>query len=196
MGPKQILFSLLLIASGFAGFSQSPYLSVKATIVQPLNSMNYKIEMKICNPKNKSSYKDYFGHDTSSIDWARLQADDFACGEFFETQNENKKPEEQYNRFSFGNQIYAYESILVLRIFNVSYRNYHPPMFIVLPVKYQSFVTFIELTDIPVRERKIIYLNNLPDTRDERGYLSIKQSLLNYPAMDKEKFPLKLYLNK
>lgn len=173
----------------FSSFAQSPYLSVKATVL-PLKSINYKIEMKICKPKKLSQYKDIFGHDTSALDFQKLAAKDFECGDYFESNHEAK----DYNEFSWGNQQYAYESIIVLKFSDESSRAWHKPMYIVLPIRYQSFVTFVELSDITVTDGKVLYLDNIEDTRNKDGYLMIKQSLLK-SAPPKDKYNLRLNLD-
>lgn len=188
----RILFLLFFSGMALFSFSQSPYLSVRVRILT-VNSANYKIEMKLCGLKNPSSYKDVFGHDTSKIDLALLSAEDFACGPYM--NQENDSAEIKYNGFDWGNQKFGYETILVFRISNVSSRNYHKPMYVVLPVKYQSFVTYIELLNLIVKDGSILYLDDLPDSRTKSGRLLIRPALANYSPVNPEKFPLKLRLD-
>ena len=68
------------------------------------------------------------------------------------------------------------------------------PMFIVIPIRYESFVTFIELNDIVFKSGKVIYLDKLPDKRNKDKHLIIKESLKNYPAISYDELPVKINL--
>jgi hypothetical protein len=159
----------------------------------------YKIEMKICNPKKMTKRVDWFSHDTSSIDFASLKANDIECGEYFDkgmptliSGEEEEKP--PFNQFEFSNQVFAWEGIYVFRIANVSSRAWWPPMYVVLPMKYKSFWTNVELTDMEFQSGKVIFLNNINPAYVDRR-LVIRQSLKKEKGIKTEDFPLKELLN-
>ena len=171
-----------------SALSQSPYLSVKAKMFEG-GSVKYHIGLKICSVKNSGEYSHVFSGDTSKINFEKLDDSDFLCTNFFDT--DNRQP---INNFSFSNQLYAYEKILVLRFRDMSSKDWHREMFIVLPIRYESFVTYIELNDIIFKEGQVIYLNSLPDKRNKDKHLVIKESLKNYSSMPYDELPVKLNL--
>ncbi len=141
-----VIFNLTVTA-------QSPYLSilVKMDSVKA-ESTQYKIEMKICEPKKMTERGDWFTHDTSTIDFVSLKTNEIDCGKYFDkgigeplTYNKVEIP---FNKFEFSNQLFAWEKIFVFRISNWSSRGWQPEMYIVMPMKYKSFVTYIKLTDV------------------------------------------------
>jgi len=124
----------------------------------------YKIEMKICEIKN-SERGNWFTHDTSKINFTSLKATDFKCGEYFDnglpTLISGEEGKKSINQFEFGNQFFAWEHVFVYRISNMSTRGYMPEMYIVIPIKYKSFRTKIDIDDIEFQSGKVIFLTDL-----------------------------------
>lgn len=143
--------------------------------------INYQIEMKICTPVKTSERGNWFSHDTSTIDFETLQAENIHCGQFL-ANGEGKeilngdKTFEKYNTYEFSNQLFAWEKILVFRISNESSAALWPYMYILLPVRYKSFVTHIDLSGITFQSGKIIILEN-PDAEYKGSSLFIQQNL-------------------
>jgi len=197
----------LLISTIFihlTAMSQSPYL----TILVKMDSVKaeftrYKIEMNICEPNKKTEKGDWFTHDTSAIDFSSLRSNDIKCGGYFDkgtpTLISGEEEEKPFNQFQFNNQVFAWEKIFVLKISNSSSRGWHPEMYIVMPMKYKSFVTYITLNDIEFQSGKVIFLTNYNasyNTSEGSKYLKIDQSLKNYKSVDVKTFPLKELLEK
>src|SRR5215213_4910262 len=169
--------------------AQSPYLSLTAKMADDETAFRkYRIELKMCSIKNKKGFSRVFSGDTSKIDFTKLERNDFSCTGFFK---EDRSTDDVLNTFSYGNQFYTYETVLILRFTDMSSRGWHAPMFIVIPVRYESFVTFIELNDIFFKSGKIIYLESLRDTRNKDKHLLIKESLKNYSAISYDELPIK-----
>lgn len=157
----------------------------------------YKIEMKICEPKKMTERGDWFTHDTSKIDFSLLRSEDINCDKYFdmgpgESQTYNKQGV-PVNKFEFANQIFAWEKVLVFRISDWSSRGWHPEMYVVIPMKYKSFVTRINLTDLEFTPGKVIFLTNF--TNEQKGmYLTITHSLKDHNSADVKDFLLKKIL--
>jgi hypothetical protein len=185
-----VVISLAKIASS----GQSPYLSiiVKMDSVKAIGT-RYKIEMKICTIKS-SERGDWFTHDTSKIDFTSLKLADLDCGEYFDdglpTLISGQEEEKPINQFEFGNQHFAWEQIFVYRISNMSSRGWMPEMYIVIPVKYKSFFTKINITDIEFQSGKVICLTDLEGSYGEK-YLALSQSLKNKTGIEVKNFMLK-----
>ena len=156
-------------------------------------SIRYKIEMKICEPKKMTERGGWFTHDTSKIDFPSLKPDDINCGEYFDKGTPtliSGKEEEKFNQFEFSGQVFAWEKIFVFKISNISSRAWWPEMYVIMPVRYKSFITQINLTDIEFQSGKVIFLTDLKGTYDEKK-LSFTQSLRNKEGVDVKNFPLK-----
>ena len=188
-----LLFFLLL---GQIALAQSPYTSVlikmdslKAGIIR------YKIEMKICGIKS-SERGDWFIHDTSKINFLSLKPADLDCGDYFEdglpTPISGQEEEKPINQFEFGNQLFAWEHVFVYRISNMSSRGFMPEMFIVIPVKYKSFRTKINISNIEFQSGKVIFLTDLEGRYDD-NYLLLSQSLKNKKGINEKDFSLKIF---
>jgi hypothetical protein len=196
---KFVIWSFALLLR-FNVMGQSPHLSILLKMDSAYSDIyRYKIQMKICKPKKMTVRSDWFSHDTSTIDFASLKANDIDCGEYFDKgmptliSGEEEKP--VFNQFEFSNQVFAWEEIYVFRITNVSSRGWLPPMYVVLPIKYKSFTTSVDLNDITFQSGKVIFLNNVNAAYAENG-LIIKKSLKNEKAVEEESFPLKELLEK
>jgi hypothetical protein len=183
--------------------AQSPYLSILVKMDSiKAGGTRYKIEMNICEPKKKSERGDWFTHDTSTIDFASLRSNDIECGGYFD----NGMPtlisgteEELVNQFKFSGQVFVWEKIFVFKISNRSSRGWMPEMYIVMPVKYKSFWTHIDITDIEFQSGKVIFLKDLKGIYGETDgskYLSFNLSLKNEKGVDVKTFPLKELLEK
>ena len=157
------------------------------------DGIRYKIEMKICEPKKMTNYSDWFSHDTSKINFGSLKAIDIKCGEFFDkglpTLISGEEEEKPINQFEFGNQYYAWEHIFIFRISNLSSRGWNPDMFIVMPMKYKSFRTRIDLTGIEFQPGKVIFLTEYFSSYDD-SRLIVNQSLKGHPSIDTKTFQL------
>jgi hypothetical protein len=134
---------------------QSPYLGVSFKMEDP-ESTRYSITLKICDAKNVPP----------------------TCGRFFETADEEK-----YNEFRFGNQVAAFEKILVFRIANESTRMRVADMFIVFPVKVESFITFIKLSDVVFQSGKSVLVTQTSHQKTDSG-ITIQASLRNAKGVD------------
>jgi len=190
-----IAFSLVRITIS----AQSPYLSIliKMDSVKTKDS-RYKIEMKICEVK-KSERGDWFTHDTSKIDFLSLKPAELDCGDYFEdglpTLISGQEEEKPVNQFEFGNQHFAWEHVYVYSISNMSSRGWMPEMYIVFPVRYKSFRTKINISDIEFQPGKVIFLTDLEGRYDD-NYLVLSQSLKNKKGIEVKDFPLKEVLEK
>jgi hypothetical protein len=110
-----------------------------------------------------------------------------------------EEEEKPINQFEFGNQYYAWEHIFIFRISNISSRDWNPDMFIVMPMKYKSFWTRINLTDIEFLSGKVIFLTNYNAsyiTSPDEKYLNIDHSLKNEKGTEVKNFPLEDLLRK
>jgi hypothetical protein len=152
---------------------------------------DYGMELQICSIKKGSSNIKLFSGDTSEIDFAKLSTNDFSCSEFISTPDSYRP---QLNNFSYGNQVYTFEKILVLCITNRSSAGLMPAMFVIVPIKYESFVTFVLLRNIVFQSGEMIYLDKLPNKRDKERHLVINESLKDYSTMSIKQFPMKLKL--
>ena len=188
-----ILFTLTTTA-------QSPGLTINAIMDSTkFDHASYKIEMKICEPKKKTERGSWFSHDTSTIDFASLKAGDIDCGEYFDkgmpTLISGKEEKPPFNKFQFSNQVFAWEQIYIFKISNRSSRGWWPEMYIVIPMKYKSFRTHIDITDIEFLSGKVVFLTELNASYDE-SKLNIRQSLKNVSAVEVRGFPWEDLLEK
>ena len=200
---KYLLPILTLIIYADAS-AQSPGLTINVIMDSvKAEGTRYKIEMKICKPKKMTERGGWFTHDTSTINFAELKVDDIECSEYFDkglgTPINYNKAEIPFNRFEFSGQVFAWEEIYVFRIANWSSRGWNPEMYIVIPMKYKSFVTHITLNNIEFQSGKVIFLTNYNATYNDSGnlkYLDIDQSLKNFKSVDVKNFSLKYILEK
>jgi hypothetical protein len=179
--------------------AQSPGLTINVIMDSvKADGVRYKIEMNICKPKKMTEQGNWFSRDTSAIDFATLKANDIECGGYFDKRTPTLIPgkeEELFNRFEFSNQVFAWEEIYVFRITNRSSRGWWPPMYIVIPMKYKSFRTHIDITDIEFQSGKVIFLTDANAWYDEKE-LTIMQSLRNEKGVEVKGFPLEEILGK
>lgn len=169
--------------------SQSPSLSVKIQMDNESTSfLNYMIEMKICTPAKTTKKGNWFSHDTSKINFTALKEEEVDCnnylknGEGIEVLSGDKQFED-YNIYEYHNQVFAWEKILVFRISDQSSAAYSPYMYIILPVRYKSFVTSIALSGIIFQPGKVIFLDNLK-TEYEENALYIQKNLKHINGVD------------
>lgn len=166
-----VVFSCTALVTGSLRNIQSPYLSVEAKMdVVKSDYRHYKIEMKICEPKQKSATGNWFIPDTSHINFDSLKTADVNCGEFLESGKDSNEPVrdeyERLDKFSYSNQVFAWEKILVFKVSDYSSRAWHREMYIVMPIRYKSFITSVSLTDIFYREGTVIFLNDASAVRN------------------------------
>jgi hypothetical protein len=174
--------------------AQSPGLTINVLMDSvKTDGIRYKIEMNICNPKKMTERGNWFSHDTSEIDFALLKSNDIECGGYFDKGMPtliSGEEEELVNRFTFSGQRFAWEDIYVFKISNWSSRGWLSEMYFVLPIKYKSFRTHIDITDIEFHSGKVIFLTDVNAFYDEMK-LNIQQSLKNVKGAEVKSFPLK-----
>jgi hypothetical protein len=152
-------------------------------------SIKFKIDMKICQPAKTSEIKDHFSNITSPIEFKALQETDIRCGEYI--TNDDKSTAYNYH---FGNQVYAWEKILVCRIVNWSAASWQEPMYVVMPVKLSSFVTNISLRLIEYQSGRLIWLDDT-GTIDEQHSQQIIVQLKGKTGTDIDKWAFKKILD-
>ena len=172
--------------------AQSPYLSVQLKMDSAETKFHrYKIEMKFCEPLKMTERGNWFSKDTSAIDFMSLKPAEISCDKYFESRMPEmitgEKKEKKINQFGFGNQVFAWEKILVFKIADWSSRGWHPEMYIVLPVKYKSFRTSIHITDVVFQSGKVIFLDE-PDAKQDGPVLTISSSLKEVKETDVKDF--------
>ena len=194
---KYIKYFLLIttILIHLTATAQSPYLSILVKMDSlSTDGIRYKIEMKICEPTKMTKYSDWFSHDTSTINFGLLKANDFKCGDFFDkglpTLISGEEEAKSINQFEFGNQYFAWEHVFIFRISNVSSRGWNPDMYIIMPMKYKSFRTRIDLTDIKFQAGKVIFLTGYTSAYDD-SKLVVNQSLKDHTGVEAKTFQLK-----
>ena len=174
--------------------AQSPGLTINVIMDSvKANGIRYKIEMNICKPKKMTERGGWFSHDTSAIDFTSLKSIDIECSGYFDEGMPtliSGKEEELFNRFKFSGQVFAWEEVYIFRISNMSSRGWLQEMFIVIPIKYKSFRTQIDITDIEFLSGKVVFLIDANAFYDEKK-LNIQQSLKDVKGIEAKSFPLK-----
>ena len=175
----------------FTALAQTPYLSVLVKMDSAkAEGTRYKLEMKICEPKETTERGDWFSSDTSKIDFNSLKPGDIDCGEYFESEKPYQAKDPVFNQFKHGSHNFAWEKILVLKISNWSSRGWWPEMYIVMPVKYKSFVTYIKLDDLEFQSGQVMFLSDFK-MKKEGMSVSIEESLKNLKTEEITKFSLR-----
>jgi len=188
---KGFLLSLTFLFH-LMGSSQSPGLTIDV-IMDTLKTQghHYKIEMKICEPKKMTEKGSWFSHDTSTIDFASLKPADIICGEYFDKGMPELisgiEEEIPFNRFKFSNQVFAWEKIFVFKISDWSSRGRNPEMYIVIPMKYKSFRTHIDITDIEFLPGKVMFLTQ-PNALYDESKLTIRPSVKDMQTVEVKNF--------
>ncbi len=192
----KILFCAGLFLLQLQMTAQSPYLSVMLKMDSAASEhREYMIEMKFCEPLKLSAKGNWFSQDTSAIDFSSLKSADISCAGYFD----NGLPEmitgeqriQKINQFEFGNQVFAWEKILVFKISDASSRNWNPEMYIVMPVKYKSFRTSVQLLNVVFQSGKVIFINE-PDVSPEgESRIIISSILKGVKGTAKKDFSLK-----
>lgn len=180
----RILFSLLCFAICSVAAAQSPYLSVRFDMNKSdATSSRFKIEMKICKPLKGTEKGDWFTNDTSDINFSTLTPADISCGKYMVEgegievlSGEKEKP--HYNSYKFSNQVFAWEHILIFKITNESSAGIQPAMYVIVPIKYKSFVTSVSIAEVVYKSGNVVFIDNaaaiFPNKR-----LTINHSLKN-----------------
>lgn len=156
---------ILCLAISMAASAQSPYLSVMAAMDgEESKNKQYKIELKFCQPVKMTGKGSWFTRDTSAINFGALKTEGVTCGGYSgngdgtEVLSGNKKFA-KYNFYEYSNQVFAWELMLVFRITDSTAGATKPPMYIVLPIKYKSFVTHVTLDSISFYPGKVIFID-------------------------------------
>jgi len=184
---------LLLIPAFFccyAALAQSPGLTVKLAIDSvKAGGVHFKIEMKFCEPLKRSKMSGYFTNDRSAINFNKLTEKDITCVDYIDN-DEVKRP---FYKYRFSNQVFAWEKIIVWKI-SASTRDWREPMYLILPVKIKSFVTFIEINNVEFEAGKYIWLDEEGEIITDKSQ-HLKVSLTNRKGVDTDKCALKNILN-
>ena len=147
------------------------------------SSSKFKIEMKICEPINKTVIGDWFTNDTSDIVFSKLTAADINCGKYM-VEGEGievlsgEKIVPRYNSYKFSNQRFAWESILIFRISNRSSPGLQPPMYVIVPIKHKSFVSSVSIADVTYKSCNVVFIDKATATFPNKR-LTINHSLKN-----------------
>ncbi|NOT51314.1 MAG: hypothetical protein HOP10_08570 [Chitinophagaceae bacterium] len=169
--------------------TQTPYLSVKLKMDSvKAESSRYKIEMKVCEPKKLTERNNWFSNDTSKIDFASLLPGDITCQYYIES--DKTRDSSTFNQFKHGRHLFAWEKIIVFKISNASSRGWWPEMFIVVPVRYKAFVTYVDLSDVEFQSGKLMFVSDFK-LKKEGMSLFIEQSLKDQKTTDVKDSPLK-----
>jgi hypothetical protein len=140
----RFLFTLSLLLPGSFTIAQSPAYNIVLQLKDTVTP--YSIEMKFCKPKQQTRFKDWFAHDTSKINWEKLKPAGYTCGDYLTGETfDNKRP----NSFKSANQAMVWENVLVFKI--TSRFGNSKPMYILVPIFIQSFVTSVAITDVPFK---------------------------------------------
>ncbi len=191
---KIVLLGFTTLLS-LSAFTQTPYLSIllKMDSVKS-EGTRYKIEMKICEPNKMTERGDWLTQDTSKIDFGSLKTNEIDCGEYSEKgkpdliSGDKEKP--RYNQYEFSNQVFAWEKIFVFKISNQSSRGWIPEMYLVMPMKYKSFITYIKLNDLEFQSGKVLFLSDFQMSKKGMS-TSIEQSLKDHKTEEIKKSSLK-----
>ncbi len=186
------LFTFFILLFDLTAAAQSPGLTINLWMdPDKARSIHYRISMKICEPRKKTNRGDWFAHDTSAIDFTSLKASGINCEDYFDdgmstliSAGETEKP---YNWFKFSNQVFAWEKILVFRISDTSSKYKFADMYIVIPMKYKSFRTTIDIKDVWFQPGKLIFLSDIKGRYSDEK-LSFKRSLKKTRGTDARSF--------
>ncbi|MEO5945480.1 MAG: hypothetical protein ABIP79_01595 [Chitinophagaceae bacterium] len=190
----KVLITILGVLFCSVTVAQSPSLSVRFSMDKSdvfTTSSNFKIEMKICEPIKKTEKGGWFTNDTSSIHFSSLTAADITCDKYSEEGEgievlSGEKIGPKYNSYSFSNQYFAWEYILIFKITNESSRGLQPPMYVILPVKYKSFFTSVNITNVFYESDTIVFIDNAVAKYPNKR-LTINHSLKNETGIIMEK---------
>ena len=159
------LYLLLLLFTCTSAAAQSPYLSVRLAMdTAGKSDPRYVITMKLCSLKEPTPRKDWFSFEKSKVNFETLGASGVQCGDYIENGGgyeylTGDPGLNLYNEYEFGNQHFAFESILVFRITDSSAKE-ALPMYVVFPVKYKSFITNVSLTSVPFQPGRVVYIKD------------------------------------
>jgi hypothetical protein len=176
MKPLFLSLLLMLFTCTYAT-AQSPYLSVKFKMdTAGKTDARYAIAMKFCSLKEPTPRNDWFSFEKSKVNFETLNASGVQCGDYivngggleYLAGDPGLSP---FNDYEFGNQKFAYESILVFKVVDSSSKE-SLPMYVVFPVKYKSFVTSISLSGVPFQPGKVVYLKDAAVKRSSNLRLS------------------------
>lgn len=172
-----LAYLFLVLFTSESALAQSPYLSVRLVMdTAGMSDAQYVIHMKFCSLKKPSQLEDWFSFEESKVNFETLPVSGVECGNYTEngggleylTGNPGLNP---YNKYGYGNQKFAFETILIFRIADSSARK-DSPMYIVFPVKYKSFVTGISFDKVPFQPGKVLYIEEAGIDHSSRLRLS------------------------
>ncbi len=162
--------------------AQSPYLKFEAYMdADLLKGDKYRMVGSFCTPVERSAAKTVYGHDSSTISFKSLEKHMIQCSPVYGSEDSLLA----LNMFRYGNQKFGYEKIIVIRVIKLD-TDMEATMQIIVPVPYQSFLTFIKIRDIIFLPGKTIWFD-LPDTR-VGGSLNVNISMKEF-AYTEHKFP-------
>lgn len=159
----KLLFLLLIVAAKLN--AQSPYLSVKVKMDSiKTTSTAYLLEIKFCEPKRTTERGSWFTHDTSDINFGSLKEDEVRCNSFFKNGDgieilSGGQRFDKYNAFDYGNQVFAWEKIIVFRISDTSDTDKKNAMYLVIPVVYKSFITSVNISGIEFQAGQVVMID-------------------------------------
>jgi hypothetical protein len=165
---KTIFLAFLLFASQL--FAQSPYYIFNVSIKQEQGTEKARFNFlhRVCPFSFTQMKGSVFENDTSGVDWSKFNYDTIKSAKCFEVTADND------TSLNYGNQWRVYEHVLYTRITNPA----ADTMEIIIPVKINSFVTYVSLKNIPFRKGKFVLNDNMvymPDA-DESMYMHVQVS--------------------
>ena len=162
------------------------------------SSFDYKIQMKICKLKDPSATKDWFSYEVSKIKFDTVAAANFICENYLQNGGgmeviSGDPGLKKFNEYTFGNQVFAWENVLVFKIENVSSRARLQPMYVVLPIRHKSFVTHVSIKDVPFQKGNVVYVESETMKKGDSG-IKIEASLKAEKGISIKDFALKAIL--
>jgi hypothetical protein len=121
------------------------------------------------------------------IDFKKLTEKDIRCESYIGNYDTSAY------HYYFSNQVFAWEKIIVWKI-SASYDDQKGPMYVILPVKIKSFVTFITVKDVAFESGKFIWIDEKGEI-GQNSKMNFFFSLKNSMAIDTNKCSLKKILN-
>jgi hypothetical protein len=184
---KSVLFVLAFFYC-YGAIAQSPGLIIHFDVDSiKADGLNFKIEMKFCEPLKRTQSKSYFTNDSSTIDFKKLDAKDISCESYISNYNSNAY------HYYFSNQVFAWEKIIIWKLSAAS-GDWKEPMYVILPVKIKSFVTFITVKDVAFEPGKFIWIDEEGKVESNSGR-NFLFSLKNRKGLDTDKCSLKKILD-
>lgn len=167
MKTKILSLVIFIIFFSAVSFAQSPYYSIKVSIKKEAGDKHtYEYYHTLCIPPELSTDGDTFDHDTSKLDWQNLSK------EFLNSFECRELGSETDSIYVFGNQMMVYENLAKITIVRTG-GGTQDTMSMIFPIKIKSFVTFINIRDIPFNNKTYDMTNDMVYST-EGMYLNIK----------------------